>query len=128
MWGAMPKGLVLLVEDDEDIREAVADVLVEAGYRVTQTGDGHQALETLRAATEHPRLAVVDMFMPVMGGVELVAQLRGAYPTLPVVMLSGAPRNDTQIDGVSATVQKPVTRDALLAVVALALSEPRIAD
>jgi CheY-like chemotaxis protein len=121
MWGAMQKGLVLLVEDDDDVREAVADVLVHAGYRVTQTGDGHEALERLRAATEPPRLAVVDMFMPAMSGVELVTHLRGAYPGLPVVMLSGAPRNETAIDGVAATVQKPVTRAALLSVIAEAI-------
>jgi two-component system response regulator FlrC len=118
----MSNGLVLVVEDDEDLREAVADTLVGAGYRVTQTGDGHEALELLRDGAERPRLALVDMFMPIMSGPDLVAHLRGAYPRLPVVMLSGAPRNEAAIEGVVATVQKPVTRDALLSVIAATLS------
>ena len=110
-------GMVLVVEDDDDIREAVADVLVRAGYRVTQARDGRAALELLRASAEAPRLALVDMFMPVMDGLELVEQLRSDYAALPVVMLSAAPHNETEIDGVAARLQKPIARDELLDVI-----------
>lgn len=113
----MPKGLVLLVEDDEDIREALADTLVRAGYRVAQASDGRDALELLRAGPERPRLALVDMRMPIMSGPDLVEQLRAEYASLPVVMLSAAPEDEMNLDGVAATVQKPVSRDALLAVI-----------
>src|SRR5687767_3522264 len=118
----MPMGLVLLVEDDEDIREALADVLLRAGYRVAQASDGHDALAMLRTGTEHPRLALVDMMMPVMSGSDLVATLRSELPELPVVMLSAAPPDEMRLEGVAATVQKPVTRDALLAVVTASIA------
>jgi DNA-binding response OmpR family regulator len=126
MWAAMPQGLVLLVEDDEDMREALADVLLRAGYRVAQASDGVDALELLRTGVEHPRLALVDMVMPIMSGPDLVERLRFEYARMPVVMLSGVEHCEMQIEGVSATVRKPVTGDALLAVIDETLSrDPR---
>jgi len=113
----MPTGLVLLVEDDDDIREALADTLVRAGYRVAQASDGRDALEKLHASPERPQLALVDMRMPVMSGPDLVEQLRSEYASLPVVMLSALPEGEMNLDGVAATVQKPVSRDVLLAVI-----------
>jgi DNA-binding response OmpR family regulator len=118
----MPPALVLLVEDDEDIREALAEVLVRAGYRVAQASDGMDALEMLRAGAESPRLALIDMKMPIMSGPDLVERLRCEYGELPVVMLSGVEHDEMNLEGVAATVQKPVTGDALLAVISEALA------
>jgi CheY-like chemotaxis protein len=118
----MSLGLVLLVDDDEDVREALADTLVDAGYRVAQASDGRDALELLRDGSLRPRLALVDMMMPVMSGRELVQRLRDEHGNLPVVLLSGSPHDEMEIEGVAATVRKPVTRDALLAVIDEALA------
>lgn len=120
--GAMPLGLVLLVDDDADMREALADTLVDAGYRVAQASDGRDALELLRDGSLRPRLALIDMMMPVMSGPELVQRLRDEHGKLPVVLLSGSPHDEMEIEGVAATVRKPVTREVLLAVIVEALA------
>src|SRR5687767_6222532 len=106
----------------QDLRDTLTDVLVAAGFRVAQASNGHHALDVLRAAKERPRLVLVNMSMPVLSGPELVERLRSDYAKLPVVMLSAAPHSEMSIDGVAATVQKPVSRDALLAVIDETLS------
>ena len=108
---------IVVIDVERQAQAIVADVLVHAGYRVTQAHNGHAALELLRTTAEAPRLALVDMFMPVMDGLELVEQLRSDYAALPVVMLSAEPHDQTEIDGVAARLQKPIARDELLDVI-----------
>lgn len=64
--------LILLVEDDVAIREAVSECLSAEGYRVDAASDGAEALARL-ADGERPALLVLDLVMPVMNGAELVA-------------------------------------------------------
>jgi CheY-like chemotaxis protein len=85
-------GTVLLVEDDEDIRLSVTEILSEEGFTVVGAVDGGDALRYLRASAEPPRLILLDLMMPVMDGWAFrAAQL--ADPRLakiPVVILSAA--------------------------------------
>ena len=59
---------VLLVEDDEDLRDAMTDTLSDAGYTCVSAGNGLEALEWLSEAPEPPRLILLDLMMPVMDG------------------------------------------------------------
>ena len=81
---------VLVVEDDESLRELLADVLAFSGYRVLTAMDGQQALDV--AATESPDLVVSDLMMPVLNGCDLARALRSdpRYRHLPCVAISGA--------------------------------------
>ena len=82
------KPLVLIADDDEDIRALVAFRLERAGYDVVTAGDGEQAL---RLALEHaPQLAVLDVMMPKLTGLEVTRRLRAEEATsaIPVILLT----------------------------------------
>jgi CheY-like chemotaxis protein len=85
-------GTVLLVEDDEDIRVTVSEILHDEGFTVVGAVDGDDALRYLRAAGEVPRLILLDLMMPVMDGWAFrAAQLADArLAAIPVVILSAA--------------------------------------
>lgn len=80
---------VLLAEDEELIREALAGLLERAGdvTVVAAVGDGHAAVEAARA--HRPDVAVVDLQMPGLDGLGVVAELARAVPTCRVVILTG---------------------------------------
>ncbi|MBM3941532.1 MAG: response regulator [SAR202 cluster bacterium] len=84
----MRKNLVLVAEDEDDIRTLLADTLADAGFDVIQAQDGSIALEKIRY--EHPDIVLLDVWMPVMGGFEVLKKLRDDPETkdLPVVILT----------------------------------------
>lgn len=81
---------LLLVEDDDDVRESVTAVLTEEGFEVTTAFHGEDALRYLRSAPSRPRLILLDLMMPVMDGWAFrTAQLEDpALADIPVVILS----------------------------------------
>jgi two-component system, cell cycle response regulator len=85
---------VLLVDDDAFVRRIVAERLRRAGYVVTEARDGTEALERY----EHERVQVVitDVGMPRLGGLELLAALRGQEVAPEVILLTGSHASDTQ--------------------------------
>ena len=84
-------GLVLVVDDDPDIRETMSLVLARHGYEVTTAADGAEAIERLRAASPRPCLILLDLMMPGMDGFALWDALGGSeLSAIPVVALTGA--------------------------------------
>jgi len=83
-------GPVLVVEDDPDIRQAIAELLEDDGYECILAEHGLDALETLRRRT--PSLVLTDLLMPVMDGVELIARVRAdtRWSHLPIVVMTAA--------------------------------------
>lgn len=79
---------ILLVEDDDVVRQLTAEVLGEFGYCVQALRDGPSALELLHSA-QHFDLLMSDIGLPGMDGRELVAAARQLRPTLPVLFASG---------------------------------------
>jgi DNA-binding response OmpR family regulator len=83
-----PEPLVLVADDDEDIRSLVSFRLQRSGYRVLVASDGEEALAL---ALEHtPDLAVLDVMMPKLDGYEVTSRLRGEDATraMPVILLT----------------------------------------
>jgi len=78
---------VLVVDDEPLIRLNLRALLEDLGYRVAEAGDGAQALE--RFADGAPDLVLTDLVMPVMGGMELIRELKTLSPFTPVVVVSG---------------------------------------
>jgi CheY-like chemotaxis protein len=104
---------VLVVDDDADLRNAVADVLREEGCSVYVAGDGEEALQILRVVV--PDLIVTDLMMPRMDGWMLCAALRksAVLRDTPVAILS-AFVDEQPLEGVRV-IRKPVDLNALVA-------------
>jgi CheY-like chemotaxis protein len=107
---------LLIVEDDEAVREAMREALEEEGYSIICAADGEQALEIL-ARGPRPRIILLDLMMPVMNGWELLKVLRdsAALARIPVVILSAA-GNAAAPPGVPA-VKKPISVQSLVRLV-----------
>ncbi len=79
-------GRIALVDDEENIRETVAYALRREGYHVDLYPDGHEAWERLQGGL--PDVAVLDIVMPRMDGLELCRKLRGVTELLPIIFLT----------------------------------------
>jgi signal transduction histidine kinase/CheY-like chemotaxis protein len=112
---------VLLVEDDDGVREFAYEVLTRAGYRVQSARHGVDALEQARAPGFTVDLVVTDVVMPEMGGRELVEHLRRSRPDLPVLFITGYTDDARMLDELSGPdtrlLEKPFTASALAAAV-----------
>ncbi len=111
---------ILLVEDDEGIRDTLAECLVAERYRVTPAENGAVALERVRGGLR-PDLFLVDLVMPVMGGAELLERLRADATVrgVPVVLMTGVtPAPGVNVPAADAVLPKPFELEALLDVIA----------
>ncbi len=84
--GANP--VVLTIDDDQAVRESLANFLEDFGYGVLQAEDGEHGLEVF--AAEHPDLILVDLRMPRMDGLQVLARIQELSPETPVMVVSGA--------------------------------------
>ena len=98
----MPKNqsTVLLVEDDGDLRAALAAMLALSGCQVRTAWDGVSAL--LEIDSVIPDLVVSDLNMPRMSGFELLAAIRLQFPAIPLIAMSGAFSGNQVPEGVTA--------------------------
>jgi signal transduction histidine kinase len=80
---------ILLVEDDEDVRMAVSDMLKMAGYTVEEACDGIDALQRLQDMTRPPNLVLTDVMMPRMTGPQLAKQIYATMPAIQILYMSG---------------------------------------
>jgi len=108
---------LLIVDDDKDVRELLADVLAEYGFAVAVASDGREALQILREAVntgEPPRVVLLDLHMPVMNGREFRAHQKAepALAAIPVITMSSD--WDPRIEA-HATLKKPLQLATLLA-------------
>ena len=117
---AGPHG-VLVVDDDEDIRDLLREVLVEEGYAVATACDGHQAMRYL-AENASPVVMLLDLMMPVKSGWTVLSDLAGqpavaARVRVVVVSAGGVRSTDSLGGGVDMVLSKPIDLAALLATV-----------
>lgn len=112
-------GIVLIVDDDADIRELLKIILETEGYRVNVAADGLDALQQLQAGM-HPSLILLDLMMPRMDGEQFVKEMRSTpLSRTPVVIMSGhaaAQTKATELDA-ACCLMKPVECAELLATV-----------
>lgn len=120
----LPRAHLLVVDDDQLIRELHARVLIVAGYDVETAEDGIEALE--RLAEEPFDLVLTDNYMPRLSGSNLALALRSAGSRIPVVMVSGSLATTPLPAGVAreifAALPKPARSSEVVSAVALALS------
>lgn len=110
---------ILIIDDEPDMRLAVRNVLKLRGYEVFEAGDGPSALEMARA--ERPDLVLLDLRLPGMDGIEVLAGLKKIDETVPVVMITGYGHIQSAVDvmklGASEYMQKPFENAQLVATV-----------
>lgn len=82
-------GTILLVEDDETLRDMGTELLEELGFFAMTARHGREALETYRERGSEIDAIMLDLKMPVMGGVEAYHELRKIDPSIPIVFCSG---------------------------------------
>jgi CheY-like chemotaxis protein len=107
---------VLVVEDHDDIRQAIGEILEDEGYDVALAEDGARALELLEGLAR-PCLLLVDLIMPGVDGWQLLGALAqdDRLATIPVVVMSAAA--DPKTAQVHPTLKKPIDLDILLRIV-----------
>jgi signal transduction histidine kinase len=112
--------LVLLVEDDSEVRETLCEMLTLLGYGVVPVATGVQALDKL-SSQEQFSLVLSDIVMPEMGGFELAANMTAADISVPIVLISGYAPGEDQPEGETLDLprlSKPFTLGELKAVLA----------
>jgi CheY-like chemotaxis protein len=114
--------VVLVVDDDYDIREALSDVLTAEGYSVVTAADGGEALERLRNGVR-PDVMLLDLMMPRVSGVEVIDALRKdeSLREIPVVVCSANRGYGADDLGVHGVLRKPISVEELLEAVARAI-------
>ncbi len=94
---------ILVVDDDPDIRQVLQDRLESYGYLVETAADGRAALKKLEHLT--PSGIFLDIRMPGMDGLEVLAQIRSRHPSIPVVIVTAASARENVISAISAGAQ-----------------------
>lgn len=112
---------ILIVEDDRDIRDVLADILVDEGYHVLLAEDGLEGLQRLTEGPQ-PALILLDLMMPHMDGFQFRDEQRKnpAWRDIPIVLLTAGgdlPDKARQLDAADA-LRKPVKLEALLEMIA----------
>ncbi len=98
--------IILVVDDEQPIRQLMARLLERKGHTVIQCGDASTALQV----TDAIDLLIVDLVLPGVNGRELTIRLRERQPTLPVILMSGYLPNPELVPAQpSAFIQKPMT-------------------
>ena len=115
---------LLVVEDDQEMRDLLRKVLAKEGYRVSLAADGREALVEL---TRSPfDLVVTDMLMPHSGGLELLEATHRSHPNLPVIIVTAFGDWGTYSRalslGAAAFISKPLRMSELIAAVHTALA------
>ncbi len=123
-----PPPYILVVDDEQDIRSSLRRVLEYEGMDFEEASSGSQALERVRA--REPDAILLDIKMPRMDGLEVLAELRRLKPDLPIVMISGHGTISTAVEatklGAFDFMEKPLERERVLLVLRNALQQRRL--
>ena len=104
---------ILIVDDEQPIREILAELFRGAGHRTVVAEHGRRALELVEEA--RPDLVISDVMMPVLDGAALCRRLkaRPGADSIPVILMGAAGRRSTDGLGADAFIDKPFTLDAI---------------
>ncbi|MDA8086332.1 MAG: sigma-54 dependent transcriptional regulator [Nitrospiraceae bacterium] len=122
----MPR--VLIVDDEANIRESLADILSDEGYEIDMAGSGEEAMEAIRRRP--PEIVLLDIWLPGMDGAETLKQIRAQYEGLPVVMITGHGTIELAVKttkmGAYDFMEKPLSIERVLLTVKRALERSRL--
>jgi CheY-like chemotaxis protein len=119
---ASRRAVVLLVDDEEQVRFTTSESLIELGYEVVPAASAEEALDRISGGLK-PDLLVTDHLMPGMTGAQLALELRGKLPGLPVLMITGYAQLRPEEAGDFDVLVKPYRHAELALRIAELLSE-----
>jgi two-component system cell cycle sensor histidine kinase/response regulator CckA len=104
-----PKALILVVDDEEDVRDLVQEILRSAGYATLPAGHGEVAVEILKERPDVD-LVLTDIMMPHYDGPTLARRLARDWPDLPVLFMTGYPPETLQALGMLPPGDPPIEK------------------
>ncbi|MBV8801794.1 MAG: response regulator [Gammaproteobacteria bacterium] len=117
---------ILLVEDDDLVRDMLAQMLERASHTLITATNGEEAVEVLKKT--EPDIMVTDIIMPKKSGITLISEVRNKHPDMEIIAISGGGRLDptgyldlSESIGASVSFEKPVDKLALLMAIDLLL-------
>lgn len=117
---------ILLVEDDNLVRDMLTQILERASHTVVAAANGEEATECLKRET--PDIMVTDIIMPKKSGITLISEVKNRHPNMEIIAISGGGRLDptgyldlSESLGASVSFEKPVDNTALLMAIDLLL-------
>jgi CheY-like chemotaxis protein len=122
----IPSAAILVVDDDEVMRDLLRRALERSGFAVVTATDGRQGVEQFH---DHPvDVTITDMMMPVMDGLELIRALVAEQPSIRIIAVSGVDDWDNYLKtaralGAKAVLRKPVSSAELVNTVRRVLTE-----
>lgn len=126
----MISGNILIADDDPQIRMLLKDRLEGSGFRIRQAGDGHEAIERISKGSID--LALLDIRMPGMDGLEALKRIRSDWPDLPVIMLTAFASIDLAVEamklGAYDFLPKPCDPDHIIITVQKALHQHNLKE
>ena len=128
--GSLIASEILIVDDEEDIRDLISGILRDEGYTTRVAGDSDAALAAIRA--RRPQLVILDIWLQgsKLDGIEILETIKREQPDLPVVMISGHGTIETAVasikKGAYDFVEKPFKADRLMHVAERALESARL--
>lgn len=127
--GHKTNGLVLVVDDEPDVRKVVRMTLEKAGYDVIEAEDGEKAIQEVQKGENPLMLDVIisDIRMPKINGVEAINYFQQQYPRVPLIVLTGFPDMEMATEflkqGIVDYLVKPVEKEKLIKSVATAMEK-----
>ena len=110
-----PGAKILVIDDNKEFRSILVDVLEGKGFQVFEAGDGEEALDVMRLTPV--QMAIVDLDMPKMNGIEFSRRAKAANPKFPIIMVTAFAQFYSPAEvlsaGVDAFLRKPVDLDRL---------------
>ena len=126
----MSRGVILVIDDEQGMRKYLQRLLTQEGYQVILSPQGEKALEELKK--ERVDLALVDLKMPKVDGIEFLERAKAILPELPIIIMTAYATLETAIEamkkGAADYINKPFDMDEILLVINRALERKRLEE
>ncbi|RKY34306.1 MAG: sigma-54-dependent Fis family transcriptional regulator [Candidatus Omnitrophota bacterium] len=126
----MSRGVILVIDDEQGMRKYLQRLLIQEGYQVILSPQGEKALEELKK--ERVDLALVDLKMPKVDGIEFLERAKAILPELPIIIMTAYATLETAIEamkkGAADYINKPFDMDEILLVINRALERKRLEE